>query len=266
MRPEGTQPMLRRPVRAALLLSAAFALTTRPARADDPLPKAETVLDQYVEATGGKAAYEKVKNRVSKGTFEVEGANVKGKVVAYQAPPNKMKTEVDLGGFGKITEGCDGTVAWEVNPITGDRVVEGDEKAEKLLHNTFNGELHWKEMYEKAECTGVEDVAGKPAYKVVLTPKVGKPSTEYYDKASHLQVKAVSTVKSPMGEIQVEMFPADYKKVDGVLIAHKVTQKMLVQTIVITMDEIKQNVDLPPDVFKLPDAIKELVDKKKESK
>lgn len=260
--------MLRRSVCTALLLSAAFvsAVPTRPARADDPLPKAETVLDQYVEATGGKAAYEKLKNRVSKGTFEVQGANVKGKIVAYQAPPNKMLTEVDLGGFGKITEGSDGTVVWEINPITGDRVVEGEEKAEKLLHNTFNGELRWKEMYEKAECTGIEDVDGKPAYKVVLTPKSGKPTTEFYDKASHLQVKATTTVTSPMGEIAVEMIPSDYKKVDGVLIAHKVTQKLLVQTIVIAMDEIKHNVDLPADVFKMPEAVKALVEKKKESK
>ena len=31
---------------------------------DEPLPKAETILDRYVEVTGGKAAYEKRKNIV----------------------------------------------------------------------------------------------------------------------------------------------------------------------------------------------------------
>lgn len=258
--------MPRRTLRTAILLSAALALPALRVRADDPLPKAETVLDQYVEATGGKPAYEKLKNRVSKGKFELEGANLKGTIVAYQAPPNKMSATVDFGDFGKIVEGSDGTIAWELNPITGDRVVEGDEKADKLLHNTFNGEIHWKEMYDKVECTGVEDVDGKPAYKVVLTPKRGKPSTEFYDKASHLQVKTVMTAVSPMGEIKVEGYPSDYKKVDGVLIAFKVTQKMLTQTIVVTMDEIKHNVDLPADVFKVPDAVKALAEKKKDSK
>jgi hypothetical protein len=258
--------MFRRPVRAAILLSAALAIPVLRVRADDPLPKGETVLDQYVEATGGKATYEKIKNRMSKGKFEIEGANLKGSVTAYQAAPNKMSIAVDFGDFGKISEGTDGKDAWELNPITGDRVVEGEEKADKILRSAFNEEIRWKELYDKVECTGVEDVDGKPAYKVVLTPKQGKPTTEYYDKASHLQVKSSTTSVSPMGEIKVEAFPSDYKKVDGLLIAHKVTQKILTQTLVISMDEIKHNVDLPPDVFKAPDAIKALLEKKKESK
>ncbi len=259
--------MSRRPLRAVLMISAALGLPAFRAQADDP-PKAEEVLDQYVEATGGKAAYEKLKNRVSQGTMEITGAGLKGKVVARQAAPNKMATDVEFEALGKIKEGTDGTVVWEINPITGDRVIDGDEKAEKLLHNTFNGELHWKDMYAKAECTGVEDVNGKPAYKILLTPKpgAGKPVTEFYDKASHLQVKGLTTIKSPMGDIEVEMYPSDYKKVDGVLIPHKVTQKMLTQEIVIVMTDIKHNVDLPADTFQIPDAAKALLEKKKDAK
>ncbi len=57
-----------------LVLSAVLPVSpSRAALADDPLPKADDVLDQFVEATGGKAAYEKIKNRVSKGTMEISG-------------------------------------------------------------------------------------------------------------------------------------------------------------------------------------------------
>ena len=144
--------------------------------------------------------------------------------------------------------------------------MEGEEKADKILRGAFNEEIRWKDLFEKVECTGVEDVDGKPAYKVVLTPKQGKPTTEYYDKASHLQVKSTTTAVSPMGEIKAEAFPSDYKKVDGVLIAHKVTQKVLTQTLVVSMDEIKHNVELPPDIFKMPEAIKAIAEKKKDAK
>lgn len=51
------------------------------------LPKAETVLDQYVEATGGKAAYEKIKNRTASGTIEIAGAGIKGTIKMKQAAP-----------------------------------------------------------------------------------------------------------------------------------------------------------------------------------
>jgi hypothetical protein len=248
--------LLRRSIRTAILLTSALTISGRLARADD-LPKAETILDQYVEATGGKAAYEKVKNRVSKGTLEVSGANIKGTLIIYQAEPDNMATDVDLEGIGKTLQGTDGKVVWEISPLTGDRLLSGEEKEIKLLQAVFNEELNWKKHYTKVETTGVEDVDKKPAYKVVLTPKVGKPVTQYYDKASHLLVKYVGTEKSPQGEIDVESYPGDYKKVDGILIAHKVTQKILTQEIVIAMSEIKQNVSLPPDAFKVPDAVKE---------
>jgi zinc protease len=252
-----------RPIRTLLILSALFAVSTRPSRADDPLPTGEKVLDQYVEATGGKAAYEKVKNRVAKGTLTVEGAGVSGKTTVIEAEPNKKLTTVDLGANGKFSEATDGKVAWEISGITGERLIEGDEKETTILDATFNGELNWKQKYTKVECTGVEDVDGKPAYKVVLTPKAGKPSTQYYDKVSHLLVKQVDTKSTPMGEITGEVFPSDYRKVDGILIPHKSKQKVLTQTIVITMSEIKQNVDLPADTFNVPDGIKELIEKAK---
>jgi hypothetical protein len=50
----------------ALLLAVALA------HAADDLPKAETILDKYVEATGGKAAYEKHHTEISKGTMEIK--------------------------------------------------------------------------------------------------------------------------------------------------------------------------------------------------
>jgi zinc protease len=252
-----------RPIRTLLILSALFAVSTRPSRADDPLPTGEKVLDQYVEATGGKAAYEKIKNRVSKGTITIEGAGVSGKITIIEAEPNKTMASVDLGELGKQSEATDGKVAWEISGITGERLIEGDEKESAILDATFNGELNWKQKYTKVECTGVEDVDGKPAYKVVLTPKAGKPSTQYYDKASHLLVKQIGTKASPMGEITAEVYPSDYRKVDGILIPHKLKQKVLTQSIVITMSEIKQNVDLPADTFNVPDGIKELIEKAK---
>jgi zinc protease len=258
--------MLRRPVRAAILLSSALFLPALRARADDPLPKAETVLDQFVEATGGKAAYEKIKNRVSKGTIEVTGAGIKGTIRETSAAPDKTVQEIDIPGQGKVNGGTDGKVVWELSEIQGARVIEGEERANKLREAQFNDEIRWREVYAKAECTAVEDVNGKPAYKVVLTPKSGKPVTMFFDKASHLMVKEITTDEGPMGELTVVAYPEDYKKVDGILLPHKLRAKVLTQELVVTFEEHKHNVDLPADAFKVPADVQALVDKKKESK
>ena len=256
--------MTRLSLRLAFLL-ACVAPVMRAAVAADPLPKAETVLDDYVTATGGKAAYEKLKNRVAKGTIEVTGAGIKGTIEIKQAPPAKMNTVVDLGQLGKTIQGTNGEVAWDETAITGNRVLEGEEKEAMIRQAAFDSEIHWKSRYEKAECVAVEDVAGKPAFKIVLTPKSGKPVTQYYDKATKLIVKSVMKTIGPSGELTIESFPSDFKKVDGVLMPMVAKQQILTQEVVIAMTEIKHNVELPADAFKIPAAIQELLDKAKKT-
>ena len=239
-------------VPALLALFAGFNQPVARGQAKPDLPTADTVLSQYVEATGGKAAYEKLKNRVVTGTIEIPAANIKGDTKVTQAAPNKFAMVAQLGPAGEVKRVSDGTKVWETSTIGGERELSGEEKDTFLREADFYKELHWKEHYSKLECVGIEDVEGKPAYKLVLTPKSGKPITEYYDKASHLLVKETSTTASPMGDVLVEEFPTDYKTVDGVLIPHKVTQKVLTQEIVVTLKEIKHNVEIPADAFNRP--------------
>jgi hypothetical protein len=250
-------------MRKLFAASLALLVATSFAKAADPLPKAETVLDDYITATGGKAAYEKIKNRRWKGKMEVVGTAISGSIVSTQAEPNKTVTEINLGGIGKISEGSDGSVAWSSAEITGDRVLDGEEKARALAEATFHDELNWREKYVKAECVGIEDIDGKPAYKLIMTPKQGSPVTSYYDKASHLLLRSTFSQKGPMGEMSVVGDVADYKKVDGILIPHTSKNKVLQQEMVITLEEVKHNVDLPADTFKLPKGIQEIVDKSK---
>src|SRR5262249_36051553 len=113
----GTLPAVRAALGVCLLAATAGA---------QGLPKAEEVLDKYVEATGGKAAYEKIKNQVLHGTVELGGA-VKGPMVSYHAPPNKMYVEIELQGLGKIEQGTDGKVAWERSALAGARILNGAE-------------------------------------------------------------------------------------------------------------------------------------------
>jgi hypothetical protein len=233
------------------------------AQSKPDLPTGDAVLTQYVEATGGKAAYQKQKSSVATGTIEITGANVKGTIKVTQAAPNKLLMVVDLGAAGgMITKGTDGKNAWEVSTVSGERNLEGDEKDAFLREADFYKEIRWKDLYSKVVCAGVEDVEGKPAYKVILTPKSGKPTTEYYDKASHLLVKQLTTEATPMGEVSGESYPSDYKKVDGVLIPFTVTQKVLTQQLVIKLDDIKHIDDVPADTFKRPATLEEPEKKK----
>src|SRR5438105_1450631 len=125
------------------------------------LPKAEVILDKYIEVTGGKAAFAKHHTDVSVGTVEFAAMGIKAKMTSYSMEPNKFLAEVTIEGIGKIMEGSNGEVAWGTSAMQGPRVKEGDEKAESILHGTFNADLRWKELYPKVETVAAESVDGK---------------------------------------------------------------------------------------------------------
>jgi hypothetical protein len=242
---------------AALLLSAAGTV----AAADD-LPKAETILDKYVEVTGGKAAYAKVHNEISTGTMTLGAMGITGKVTAYQAEPNKQVVEVEIEGIGKVREGTDGEVAWGLNPMQGPRIKEGEERDKSIEAARISAEAQWRDLYKSAETAGVETVDGKDCYKVVLTPKTGSPVTKWFDKESNLLVKSSTTLKTAMGDIQSESTMSDYRKEGDILLPHKTVSHAMGQEITITIDTVKYNAEIPKDKFDLPAEIQALVKKK----
>lgn len=233
----------------------------KPTPPAEKLPNAEAILDSYVEAIGGASAIKRIYNRVTKGTIEIKSFGLKGTMASYGAAPDKTYSRIELGPLGATEEGAIGSVVWRMHPMMGNKLLKGDERAMVLSHARFYGELDWRTAYRRAEYTGIAEVEGKPAYKVAMTPHQGPVETRFYDKQSRLQVKSMFTIDGPTGSMPIETSISDYRNIDGVLIAHRMVQKIAGQEIVITLDSVKHNVELPPDRFDAPPAIKELMAK-----
>jgi hypothetical protein len=253
--------MTRRYLVAALVGIASFAFAQT-----EPLPKAETILDRYVEVTGGKAAYEKRKNQIETGTIELKAQGLKGTLLRYAADPAEAYSIVEIEGVGKIEDGLDKGVAWDKNPMLGPKIKTGQEKAQYVREAAFNSPIHWRELNSKVETVGTETVDGELTYKVVLTPSEAPAETMYFQKKSGLAVKTVATVVSAMGEAPVEMFASDYKTLGGILVPTKITQKLAGQEIIITLSDVKTNQPIPADRFDPPAEIKALLSKAAEKK
>jgi len=239
-----------------LALTGGFAL-----RADDALPKAEAILDRYIEVTGGKAAYESRKTEIEVGTVELASMGLKGTMIRYAAAPDKSYTVIELDQIGKMEQGASEGVAWDKNPMTGPHLKTGVEKAQSIREAVFNSQLYWRKVYAKAETAGVETVDGDECYKVVLTPKEGKPETTFYSKKTGLAVKSIATVENQMGEVEVEMRVSDYKDFGGVKMPSKMTQKAAQQEITMTISNVQVNEAIPPEKFEMPADVKALASK-----
>jgi hypothetical protein len=222
------------------------------------LPAGEEVLDNFIKATGGKAAYESVKNRTSTGSVDIPAAGLKGTVVTTQAEPNLARISMELPGVGKTEQGTDGETVWEKNPVTGVRILDSAERDMMLRQFQFNAELNWKTAYKSAETVGIEDVGGKPAYKVKMIANDGSVVFNYYDKASSLLVKSESVFKSQMGELPISVIVSDYKEVDGIKMPMLATQTMQGMEMKLVTEKVEHNTTLAADAFALPDDVKAL--------
>ena len=262
-------------IRFALLLAAVVVLSgllgsvvavaedPKPATAAD-LPKAEVILDKWVEASGGKEVFEKIHNRVTKATFEIMGIGVKLDLTTYQQAPNKSYVVLKGEAIGTHEEGSDGKVYWEVSTIEGPRVIEGKEKDFSKRGAVFNQELNWRKLYPKVECVGVEDIEGASCYALTMTPEKGGPEKWYINKKTHLIAKGVVTYPSKMGDLKITNLPGEYKSVDGVMIPYFTKSLLMSQTRLITVTSVEHNAEIPEDRFALPDDIKKLLEATKE--
>ena len=219
------------------------------------LDTAEAVIEASLAAQGGRAQLGKVKAIRQSGTFALPQMGLQGSMVTVAAPPRNTLLVLELPGIGKLRQGVSGDVAWDLNPLTGARVISGDERAQLLREATFGGDLLWKQLYPKAELAGEAELAGTPAYKVVLTAADGDTQTRYYAKDTLLPIGVESVARTQMGKMNVTMELSDWREVGGVKYAHRLQRKEGPQTIEVTIDKIEIDPQLDPATFALPPQI-----------
>jgi len=250
----------------SLSLTILFLSGTTNLNAEANLLGGEEILKKFVEATGGKEAYEKIYNRVVTGTFEIPQGGLHASVTTYSARPNKMYVCVESKEMGKIEKGTNGEVAWDMTTMGGPRLLEGQEKEDYLREATFDRFVTWKTVYSKAECTGIDDIDGRQCFKVIMTPKSGNPQTFFFDTKSYLIVKSETTFSLQTGDVLIESYGFDYKEVDGILIAHTSKTFIMGQERIMVTESIEHNVEFQEDPFILPDEIQALVNRNKRMK
>jgi len=227
----------------------------------DPLPSAESILDRYVQVTGGKQAYEKRKSEIAHGTVDFPALGIKGTMTRYAAQPDKYYYTVDIAAIGKMEAGVNDSIAWENSAILGPRVKSGVERAEAIREGNMNSVVNWRKLYPKVENAGIETIDGEECFKVVMTPAEGQPITGYYQKKSGLQVKLTTVATSQLGDIPLEIIASDYKDFGGILEPAKVIQKAGTQEFTMTLERVEVNPAIPAATFALPAEVRALVDK-----
>ena len=228
----------------------------------EELPTGKKIMQRYIECVGGHDALAKIHNRVLRIRCEVKSLGMKSTLVIRQARPNKYYLKMDIPGLMTTEQGTNGQFVWELNSMSGGRIIKEEERAAMLLHYRFD-DMNYEQLYKKIECVGMEEIEREACYKLVFTPKEASAFVAYFSKVSGLMVKTVISIPGQLGQIKVQRFMSDYRKVDGILYPHQFVETAMSMVSYDTVESLRHNVEMHKSQFEPPVEIKNLIEDSK---
>lgn len=180
----------------------------------------EKILENYINAIGGKENLLKVKDKSV--MMQTKFQNFDISAMVYHKLPNKMMQKFSFGGMEQAIM-FDGERGYQKS-VMGDEELTGDNlemiRFEAGLHNI----LYLDKFGIKASYKGTEKVKGKDAHKVELLFKTGAVMKYYYDTQTWLRIREERMVESPQGKINQTTDLDDYREVEGVKYPYSIKQ------------------------------------------
>ena len=215
---------------------------------------AKEILGKWIEAQGGAKALEAIKDTTITGNIQLVSMGLNGTATMYQKEPNKMRLDIEVMGM-VITQAYDGEIAWMVDPQTGAATQMPENATQEFKRQALgNDALLNPEKYGiQYEYKGKEKLAEKEYLVLEQTMSDGHKTTIYIDPDTYLTYKSKGTAMGQAGvEVMAETITTDYKKVDGLLIAHSMTQFQDGQEFMrMTMTKVTFNSNLEDSFFKM---------------
>jgi hypothetical protein len=223
------------------------------ARAAENPPTVGSILDKFIEASGGRTAMEKIKSRAVRGDLDIMGTT--SDWVMEAKPPNKQFSGFTNSTLGTVADGFDGTVAWSKND-SGVRVKEGEELAKTKRDAEFYRFLNFKKLYPDLKYKGNENVDGEEVYVLESKPTGSSMERLSISTKSNLLIRQEAQFEGPQGKIDVTVRLTDFRPVDGVKYAHNMKFKLRAGEqeleFSIKLKEVKHNMAIEDAKFAKP--------------
>jgi hypothetical protein len=236
---------------ASIVVLALVAACAAVAAQTQALPTVDQVLEKYVTAMGGQAAFDKLTSRTIRAAIEIPDMGINGEMTVTEKAPNKSLVVIQIAQM-TMREGTDGVAAWDENPQTGIRDKTGLELAEHKRGSLFNIETKLKTAYPKMSVSGRDTVNGRSVIVIDAIPDQGAPVKIFFDSETGFILKQAGTRETPEGPVAFESFYDDYRPIDGIKQPYTLRQVTSRFTSVIRISEIKHNVPVDDALFRKP--------------
>ncbi|MEO5617434.1 MAG: PDZ domain-containing protein [Candidatus Eisenbacteria bacterium] len=204
-------------VRALLALS----FLSAPAARAAITPEARVIADRYIEASGGRAAWERTRSMRFTGTITAFG--LKGRMELSRQPPDRRASEVAIGPF-QLKDWTSGDKSWRVDPSGKLLALDGKDLEQSLTGAWFENERWLEPDQGGGSVTAAGETKDSLGTRAVLevTPPSGRPRRFEFDRKSGLLVRSVA--KSDQNVITVTN--SNFRKVDGYMMSFRSVQEV----------------------------------------
>jgi hypothetical protein len=220
------------------------------------LPSADEIFSKYAAALGGQAAIDKLKSRTAKGTITQANGN-SFQFELSQAAPDKFYLLVTTPQ-GAVERGFNGQVGWE-KTARGVREITGTELINFKTTNGLFTLLKLKEQYSKPPRVRKDKLGDRDVYVVDGTTADNQRLRLYFDAASGLLLRRVTTMSTIVGIIPDQVDLEDYRDADGLkfpFTARAATIELGNPISTRTFTEVKLNAPVDESKFNMPPAPK----------
>lgn len=186
---------------------------------------ADEILQKVIKAQGGKKLLANIKDVSTTADMDLIQMGISGTGTMYVKEPNLVRLDMEFMGM-MITQAFDGENAWGINPQSG--VAENmPEELTEVMKNSSYGNAALLEPAKhgiKYAYKGKEKIDGKDYLVLDRVHSGGYTITLYIDPATYLIYKMKqNSFDEMLTEIVEETIMTDYRKVEGMMVAHVLT-------------------------------------------
>tara|TARA_R110002020_G_scaffold63170_2_gene168748 strand:- start:118660 stop:120729 length:2070 start_codon:yes stop_codon:yes gene_type:complete len=202
---------------------------------------AQTVLQKYIDAVGGRAKLEALESFALVAAAEMQG--VKLDLEMKKTSKGQFMQDVKMMGTSMSKQVLNGDKGYII--MQGQRQeMEGDVLAAVKAESSPFPELDYLTGDVKLE--GIETVEGKKAYKL----KVSDKKSSYYDMETGLKVQDDVEMEVQGQKMSTSFSYGDYKEVSGILFPYLLIQHVGPQKIEFVISEVKVDEGVSAEDFK----------------
>jgi hypothetical protein len=166
---------------------------------EQALPTGRAIVDRFVQAIGGDAAFRSIDAMHARGTFEMASQGITGTIEVFSSRPSNIRLRADITGVGRIERGYDGKIGWSMDPLAGPALITGRQLRELTDDALFDGPLHPAEKIGELATVEQTTFDGQPAYKVRVVFASGTEQFEYFAVESGLLIGSEGSREMPGG-------------------------------------------------------------------